>query len=255
MLENRPIMDVPYSIFYNNDASGYRNSVKLRLKMGDDNEVYIYVNDRKWSLEDVPSIIASERASMREELVPLLTVNIIGDKNIRINKLKELELKLYSVNQRLISYSVRTDDLLNLRFERRGIKKLITQDILNLKSNNILLPEIPYEKNIKIKDTIKNLIGKKVLFGNKEILNSEDLESRFTEQNLETTIFEYNYHKGVTFQEYINVLGAHFSAAIKMRKNQQTIFINHEYERDKFYNEEQSKLRVRFPIFILEKFN
>lgn len=257
MLDIRPIMDYPYSIFYNDDESGFSNSIELLLKIEDNNEIYIYANDRKWRLEDVPSIIASERASIREELVPFLQVNIIADKNVNINFIKKLELKLYSVNQRKVSYTVRTNDLLFPRFERRGIKKLITQDILSIKSNanNIQYPEIPYEKNTKIKDTIKILVGKKILFGKEGILNNKDLGNRLAKANLETTIFEYNYNKDVTFQDYISVLATHFSAVEKLRKDKQTIFINYEYERNEPYNKEQKKLREIFPIFILEKFN
>lgn len=258
MLEVKPIIDFPYSNFYNDDKFGYRNSLEIKLMVEGENNIFVFVNERKWKLENVPSIIDSERSSMREELIHFLKVIIIADKNTKISDIKKLELLLFSVNQRMISYTVSTDDLLFSRFERRGIRKLITQNILNIKNNidNIQYLEIPYQENTNLNDTIKITVEKKALFWKNEILNNNiELENRLAKTHLESTIFEYNYQSDVTFQEYISVLAAHFSTVEKLRKEKQTIFKKNQYERNESYNEEQKKLRESFPIFILEKFN
>ena len=257
MLENSPIMDYPYSNFNNEDVYSYRYSMELKLEVEEKGKINVYADDRKWSLKEVPKLILMWRASMREETIPFLTVNLIADKNTKINVLKELELQMYSINQRRVSYTVRTDDLLFSRFERRGFEIKITSDVLALRdeADNFPYPQILNEKDDGINDTIRIQIGKNILFKNKKIANNEDLKNRFITTHSKTTAFEYNYQKDATYQDYINVLAAHFSAVEKLRKEKQTIFIDYEYQRNESYDEEKRQLRRQFPIIILEKFD
>ena len=256
MLENNPLIDFHYSNFYNDDES-YRPSIQLKLKVEENGKINVFAYDEKRLLKDVPSIILKQRASMREENIPYLIVDIIADKHTNINVIKNLELQLYSINQRRVSYTVRTDDFLFSRFERRGIKKRVTPSVLDLRKTSDSFPYLDafFEKNDNSLDTIKIKIGKNILIDNKLALNSEDLINRFMQSHSKTIAFEYDYQEDATYQDYINVLAAHFSTVEKLRKEKQTIFINYEYQRDESYDEEQSQLREQFPIIILEKFN
>lgn len=255
LLKKNPIIDVPYSSFYNDDKD-YRRTIQLKLQVDENNKITIYANDEKWFLKEVPEIILGQRASMREENIPYLIVDIIAEENIKIDIIKDLELLLYSVNQRRVSYLVRTDDLLFSRFERRGIKKMITPNIPNFnKEPPNFLHQVYYNANTNITDTIRVQIGKNILFDNKQVVNIEDLENNFFQKYSKTTAFEYDYQEDATYQDYINVLGAHFSAVYKLREDKQTVFLNNPYEWNELYKEEQDELRKQFPIRILEKFD
>lgn len=258
MLENSPIMDFPYSNFYNDDESIYRPTMEFKVEVDKNGKIKIYANEKNWSIKEVPKIILLERASIREEMTPFLIVNIIADKSIKIDVIKQLELLMYSVNQRRVSYTVRTDDLLFSRFERRGIKKRITPNILDLKKETDSFPHLDMfftVNNDNITDTIKIQIGKNVLFNGKKTINNEGLKNRFIQTHTISTAFEYDFQEDATYQDYIDVLAAHFSAVEKLRKEKQTIFINFDYQRNESYDKEQSQLRKKFPIIILEKFN
>jgi len=257
MLENNPLMDFPYSNFYNDDESIYRPTLQLKLEVEQKDSINVYSNDKKWALKDVPIIVLGHKATMREEMTPFLTVNLIADKTTKVNVIKDLELLMYSINQKGISYSVRTDDLLFSRFERRGIKKRITPNILDLKKETDSFPHLDmfYNANNNITDTIKIQIGENILFDNKHIENDEDLVNRFIQSYSKTTAFEYDYHEDTTYQDYIIVLAAHFSAVYKLRENKQTVFLNNPYAWNESYREEQNELKRQFPILVLEKFD
>jgi len=257
MLENSPIMDFPYSNFHNDDESIYRPTMELKVGVDKNGKIKIYANDKTWSIKDVPKIILLEMASIREETIPFLTVNLIAERNTKIDVIKQLELLMYSVNQRRVSYSVRTDDLLFSRFERRGIVKKITPDILTLKNEADSFPYLDpfFAKKDNFIETINIKIGKNILFDNKLAVNDEGLISGFIKSYSKTIAFEYDYQEDATYQDYINVLAAHFSAVYKLREDKQTVFLNNPYEWNELYEEEQDELRKQFPIRILEKFD
>lgn len=255
ILVNNPVVDYPFSLFHNDDES-YRRQLfyTLKIEANANGVVEVYANDEKWSLEDVPKIVAIEKASRREEIVHFLKVHIVADKNTPLKTIKKLELTLFKNNQTKISYTVKTEDSLFDRFERRGITKRILPDILDVDSIKKDSVHFQIKEKYEFANTIEVQIGKKIIFDTIEIKNQKELVMAFKNANSKKTAFEYLYQEDAIYQDYINVLGAHFQAVDILRTENQTVFQENKYVRTPQYIEEQRVLQRLFPLIILEKF-
>lgn len=253
MLANNPVVDSPFSKFYNDDVRRY--DYDLKIKEDDNGEISVYAQDKEWSLEDVGKIVMKERASRREEMIYFLQASIIADKTTKLKVIKKLELNLLKSNQYNISYIVKTEDYLFDRFERQGIKKRILIDVLDLDSVKNDNSYFPIMKKKEYEDVIKVQVGKKIIFDTLEIKNQLELIEKFKNANSKNTAFEYIYQEHTLYQDYINVLGAHLQAVDILRKEKQMVFQKNKYVRTKEFIKEQRALQEFFPVIILEKYN
>ncbi|TBN01351.1 hypothetical protein EYD45_13170 [Hyunsoonleella flava] len=258
-IKSSPIYQLPYSNFYHEFHSAYHREVVLTLELEDDNELLILYQGKRAVVNDIPDIIAAERASLREEMVPFLHVRIIADKALNIEYIKQVEKILYTIAQLYVVYDVYNDDLLTHRFERRGIKFKITPTIIELQSNiDIQTPPLPewwyFDRSKNLMSIIKVDIGS-VIKVNGIITPKEILVEEFKKYILKNILFEYSYEKNTSYQDYINVLSSQYKAAFELRKQNQTIFKEHSYNDREAYLEEQNKLKQQFPIRIIETFD
>lgn len=259
-LKANPIIDLPYSTFYNNKKNSWPNrAINFKLIINEMNELIIIAEDRrKISLEHIAQEIINKRASMREEFISFLKVKISADKNIPLIYIRRFEAELLSVNQSRIIYNVYNDDLYARRFESRGLKKIITPFVLKFKQNSVLpLTDYETEYHPIIDDTLKIKIGKEIIVSNLVVPNNM-LIIKFKNHINKNTVFEYIYNKDTKYQDYITVLSAHFKAIDLIRKkNQKVELISQDF---KYINvdevrEEESRLREEYPTAIIEKFN
>ena len=70
----------------------------------------IQVNDKLVSVEAVQSFIAAERAALREELIPKLTVSLKVDRESKMGVLTDVKQELRKTNALKINYTTRKGD-------------------------------------------------------------------------------------------------------------------------------------------------
>ncbi|GAA3636841.1 hypothetical protein [Flavivirga jejuensis] len=257
-IKSNPIYDLPHSDFYNDNNTRFYNELSIKINLDDDNQLKFLVYDKWAFLEDVPSIIYAKRASMREELVPFLKVRIIANRDIDLKYIKILEAELYSINQERIIYDVYNDDLLTARFENRGIEHRISSFVLDFKQDtNIssfpLPPLPPFEENKVFEKTLKIEISDTIKI-NGITVPKDMLVRKFKNYINENVAFKYLYDEDADYQNYIMVLSSHYTAAHKLREQNQTIFEDY-FNKNEQYKKEQRHLKKRFPINIIEERN
>ena len=76
-------------------------------------EARIQLNDDFADVKDVASFIATERAALREELVPKLTVSLKVDKNANMGIVGDVKQELRKVNALKINYTTASGDALS----------------------------------------------------------------------------------------------------------------------------------------------
>ncbi|WP_203256317.1 ExbD/TolR family protein [Hyunsoonleella ulvae] len=75
-------------------------------------EARIQLNDDFASVSDVAAFIAAERAALREELIPFLTVSLKVDKDANMGIVGDVKQELRRVNALKINYTTGTGDAL-----------------------------------------------------------------------------------------------------------------------------------------------
>lgn len=252
LLARNPIVKLPFSNFYNDHRSRNYAELNIKVDLDENSQLKMFVYDHWILLNELPSIINSERAAIREELIPFLSVRISANKNLNIKEIKKVEAELYSINQQKIIYDVLTDDLSSSRFDKRGVIKRISPFSLKYKDvNNIPQPPIVIPQTSRIyTDTLVIDVGKEIKVNNANI-SKEMLLRKFKNHINGNTIFRYNYTEKANYQDYINILSTHYQAAYDLRKREQIIFLN-PFESNNAYKKEQKELRKKYPILLLE---
>ncbi len=72
----------------------------------------IQLNDKFARVEDVAAFIAAERAAMREELIPFLTVSLKVDRDAKMGIVGDVKQELRKVNALKINYTTGAGDAL-----------------------------------------------------------------------------------------------------------------------------------------------
>ncbi len=257
MLENNPIIDLPYSSFSSELKYSGNYNVSIKLKEDSLGILHFYSYKVKYILSDLPTFLNNERSYRREEVIPFLTIRIEANKNLNVYNLKRFEKMLLNSNQRLISYGVQTDEIVFPRYEHAEIRKRLNGNLLNINNAMNLMPASYFDYDLKdttrtrLKDSVLISIGKTISWNNK-IVKNDDLIDKFKRLQSKKTIFIYQIEGEASYQNYITVLSSHFDAIHQLRKLKQTIYNENIYLQSKEYKEEQNKLREEFPIIILE---
>jgi hypothetical protein len=257
-LKYNPIIDLPHSNFSNDKWKGYDYEISLKLKMCENEDLEIFTeNKERINLKDIASFINKKRTSVREELIPFLTVRISANKDMYLKYVKMVEAELYMSNIQRVIYNVHNDDLLSARYEYKGINRRINKSVLEYKEGKEvpLFPEPPIEPdNISFVDTLKVSVNNQIKV-NGFVIPNDMLVRYFKNHISKETLFLYIFETDTNYQDYITVLASHFTAASELRKHEQTIFRDYEWQYDKPYKEEQYKLKEKYPVIILEKLN
>ncbi len=85
-------------------------SIAYQSKYG--TEARIQLNDKFANVDDIKLFIASERAALREELIPFLTVALKVDKNTKMGLVSDVKQELRKVNALKINYTTKKGDAL-----------------------------------------------------------------------------------------------------------------------------------------------
>lgn len=258
LLKYNPIIDLPESNFYDEQIDYRHLRIPLKMELDNEGNLAIY-NEYKEriNLNELPSFILEEKSWLREELSPFALVLISADKNLNIRYIKKIEAELLAINQRKVLYVLASDDI-NSIYDIKGIKFRISESVFSLKDTSMI--PLPYFRELggyretnHLKDTIKVDVGSVIKIRN-SIVKKENLVNEFKRHINEDTLFEYSYAERTTYQDYIKVLSANCQAAFELRKENQTIFKEDEYNNYKLFREEQFKLKWRFPVWLTEEF-
>lgn len=76
-------------------------------------EARIQLNDNFADVGDIAAFISAERAALREELIPLLTVSLKVDKDVNMGIVGDVKQELRKVNALKINYTATTGDALS----------------------------------------------------------------------------------------------------------------------------------------------
>jgi hypothetical protein len=101
-------------------------------------------------------------------------------------------------------------------------------------------------------DTLNISIQNEIKINGKEI-SKDKLVNEFKKHISQKTLFLYSFKSDTKYQDYITVLSSHFMAADELRKQEQTVFRENDYEYDEPYKNEQNMLKEKYPIMIKEK--
>jgi len=254
LLKNNPIVSKPNSEYFSEITWRYR-VIKFKLTSDKNGGLIIDFNKKRIELNDVASQIKSERASLREEVIPFLHVWIIADKNLDLIKIKQFEAELFAIGQLNIIYEVAYGDF-NSRSSFFGIVKRINRDVIQYfdsNSSEILVPPTPYFNEIISSDTIRLQVSSKKKVDSKAV-SKEELTKIFKNNVSKGTAFQYDITSDSSYQDYIDVLSIHYEVVEGLRKKEQTISKTNLYQRIQGFREEQSKLKEKYPIIIFEKY-
>lgn len=260
-LKYNPLVNLPRSDFYEKKNWNYPE-VTFKLKLNKNNTLEIFTEDKtKINIKEVHKYMMSENSSIREELIPFLKVRVLADKEINIKYIKMLEAELYIANYFNIIYEIYNDDLKKSKLENGEIRKRINKSVLefreNINSTNKipLPPKPPLLINVEeynFKDTLSITIENNIKINNL-IYSKKMLVKEFKNYIDKDILIIYNLNSKTIYQDYIDVLSCHFIAANELRRKEQTIFKNFEYDNKEEYRNEQFKLKRKYPVIILEK--
>lgn len=76
-------------------------------------EARIQLNDKFADVKDIAAFISSERAALREELIPFLTVSLKVDRDANMGIVGDVKQELRKVNALKINYTTGTGDALS----------------------------------------------------------------------------------------------------------------------------------------------
>ena len=259
-LKNNPIIDLPYSNFYNEDEGGYGLYIDLKLQLDEKGNLEIFTEDkRKIDLNSVASIVLEKRASVREELIPYLKAHIMANRNIPVKYVKMIEAEFYAINQSRVVYKIYNLDLFTNIFIEKGIQKRIDNSVLEYKINSavnkwIKMPPKPpvLLKKYHFKDTLNISVSKQIKI-NDMLVPETNLTAFFLRHINQETLFLYHLNEEASYQDYIKVLSFHLNAVNILRQQNQIIFIEDSYGNNPQYRKEQAILNEKYPIFIKEK--
>lgn len=214
-------------------------------------EAYSYIDDWKNDM----AIEFTHRA------MPKLRVN----KNIPIKSIKAFEFLLFQYGQNRIIYEVQNEDAPTKNLGNNQLKYSISPSLLNVFPRRPFEPPRPpyynYLDTYKFTDTIRVDVQKKVRF-NESFVTIEDLITKIKNSYSSSTLFEYVYTEGTTYQDYINVLSAHKKAILELKRSHckfdydEMILQIHRnrFSIDEKLNAERFRLNKKFQLLITERF-
>ena len=253
-LEANPIVDLPKSFYHQNLDYRYP-TISFKI-LQDDNGELIIRNQYNEVIEmhEISNEIINERASLREELYSRLNVIVSADKNITLKNIKQIEVVLFSIGQRRITYEVRNENLLTRSFQRKAIAKTIAYNILQFRPKEAsFYPPFPDRifKEPVFKDTLNVYVENSVIIDGVKVPKIM-LVDKFKDNVSIDILINYLISENTTYQDYITVLSAHFKAVDELQKKEQVIEDSYELYED--FMKEQSELKLKFPIITAETY-
>lgn len=130
-----------YSIKNTDDKSKRYNFIYFGKRL-DNDEYSLQLNDKYAKLHEIPSFLAYERASIREELIPFFTTVLIIDESAPLKYIEGLFHELKKVNQLKIRLTNKLNldynDNQGLHYKYEGLNKKLPY----FRENNFYIPKI-----------------------------------------------------------------------------------------------------------------
>ncbi|WGD33751.1 hypothetical protein [Olleya sp. YS] len=263
-LRNNPVIDLPHSL-YDSNYNIY-NGITIKLKLNSFNKLELFSDEhQRLDINKIHEFLKQRKSWIREEMLPRIPVNIIADSKLKLHFIKELEAKLLINNLYKVNY-ITTD--INRVFNNLEINKIsckISPDVLKIEEEKTgvkfpfpsYLPPLP--KETRFSDSLLIKVNKNVELNGLSV-SKEDLKQSFKNRINAKTYFRYIYDENTTYQDYIDVLSAHFIAAEELRKEEQIGFKIYPYSYNakgfgsKAFNKERLRLLNLYPIIIRENY-
>lgn len=258
MLYLNPIVELPQSFYFEEDCF-IDGSLELKFKIVyDENGEVIIQNTMgtRFTLEEVTAEVLVFKSSTRSELIPFTSVTISADKHIDLHYIKSLEAQVIWAGIHKFNYELGDDNYQYQRFDRKFIRKRSYKEMEGIKfsPNQTPFPPLFDDSSLQYTDTLQVYLSKtQYLFKNTPVQREKLVATLKPFINSETLI-QYKCEKDVSYQNYIDVLSAHYKAAFQLREQKQTVFKQHRYDKSNAYKEEQEKLRTIYPLLIDEFF-
>ena len=263
----RPNIDVPRSDFSDEPYERrYYNYLVFKIDFDSHGNIQL-LNEQYEPIEltDAYNYVNNMKNELTEAVSYRAATRLRANKSIPIRYVKEFEFELFKYGQTKIIYEVQNDDDLTKRFYNNQIKNYISPSL------HETFPRKPYDpssvpffdsyKKRVFSDTIRVDVGKNIMI-NGNIVALKDLVDKFKDFVNSSTIFEYVHTDKTSYQNYIDVLSAHKKAIkqLKVRDSKydydEMMFQIHrnQFSRDTILNNERDRLRKKYPILIVEKF-
>lgn len=270
-LYNNPIIDYPSSDFsstYNYYYWEHDRGLELafKLKLDENNTLDIYTEYReKISLNEVVKCIHIKRETLRESSKDRLRIRILADKDLNLKYIKMFEAELYSAGFYKIIYEVYNKELYETNFKSGTIKRILNESVLEFKEDfykksdtlfpSLLYPKPPMPPGLEkdfFNDSLHITIQKQIRF-NTKLVQKEDLIDALKIYIKPKTAIVYKMDSKSNYQDYITLLTAHYKAVNQLREKEQIYFRKNKYDYSEAYRKEQTKLKLKYPIIIIDK--
>lgn len=260
LLFNKPIYELPKSFFNNEAKQANPVFIDIQLKLDQNNTSYLILDDKRtYNFSDLRHFFIAERNSMHEYMYYKMVVRIYADQDIKMEYIKAIEAQCFAANINRIAYVIYNEDYRSRRYNVNTLNTYLKESsLMSLERNSKYpLPPLPPSSifEFEFENPVKIQIGKNVTF-NDTIVISKMLVSKFQKHINASTGFEYSLSTEASYQEYINVISAHYKAVDNLRQLEATK--GFDIHKEKYFfsedeKEEYFKLRQKYPVLISEK--
>ena len=261
MVASNPAVDVPSSLYLNdNYRRYYYDNLVIKMDFDSKNRVSLF-NEENEHIEwyDLSKVVLDFNEYLYNSSRTL--VRLRANKNIPVKYIKEFELQLLEMNQWRLVYEVANNDESTASYYNNELDKHISPSLQDAFTRIGEPPRVPgwdLYKDQKFQDTLSVYISEGVKIDNRKIpLNKlpEKLKSHINE----SSIIEYIYGENVTYQDYIDVLSAHKTAAWELRATENfdkidSVIRRNIFSRDKKLSAEINRISSKYPFRITERF-
>ncbi|WP_417861123.1 hypothetical protein [Winogradskyella sediminis] len=261
IIASNPTVDVPSSVYLNdNYRRNHYDNLVIKMDFDSKHHVSLFneINEQiEWS--ELYELILDFNEDLYYSSRTL--VRLRANRNIPVKYIKEFELQLLEMNQWRLVYEVANNDELTASYYNNELDKRISPSLQDAFPRTGKPPRIPgwdFYKDQKFQDTLSVYISEGIKIDNHEIplhVLPEKLKSHINE----SSIIEYIYGDNVTYQDYINVLSAHKTAAWELRATENfdkidSVIRRNIFSRDKKLYEERDRITKKYPFRITERF-
>ncbi|REG85201.1 hypothetical protein C8N41_10461 [Winogradskyella sediminis] len=261
MIASNPTMDVPSSAYLNdNYRRNHYDNLVIKMDFDSKHRVSLFNEENEqieWS--ELYELILDFNEDLYYSSRTL--VRLRANRNIPVKYIKEFELQLLEMNQWRLVYEVANNDELTASYYNNELDKRISPSLQDAFPRTGKPPRIPgwdFYKDQKFQDTLSVYISEGIKIDNREVplhMLPEKLKSHINE----SYIIEYIYGVNVTYQDYINVLSAHKTAAWELRATENfdkidSVIRRNIFSRDKKLYEERDRITKKYPFRITERF-
>lgn len=248
-----------YSIKNTEDKSKRYNFIYFGKRL-DNDEYSLQLNDKYAKLHEIPSFLAYERASIREELIPFFTTVLIIDESTPLKYIEGIFHQLKKINQLKVRLTNRLrldyNDNQGLYYKYEGLNKKLPY----FRENDFYVPKIlktygsppplpppyfPMFENINQESKFILLKEDKIYF-NDSIISSSELKTLIIPWIKNNNAIFTPYSLDSTYKSFLEMNAIINSAYNDVRENQALIKFNKKL--NDLTSEELNEIKLKRPM-------